>query len=149
MKFSTKARYGLRAMIELAFYYNQGPISVKTIAEHQEISEAYLEQLMSFLTKRNLAKSIRGVQGGYLLAREPSKIKVGDVIRALEGPVVPVECVNREDPIECARYGKCVSRIVWERVRNVMEEALDSLTLQNLKDELMNREQALLEEKSP
>ncbi|MFZ7101860.1 MAG: RrF2 family transcriptional regulator [Peptococcaceae bacterium] len=148
MKLSTKARYGLRAMIELALHYNKGPMSVKTIAENQEISEAYLEQLMSFLTKRNLAKSIRGVQGGYFLAREPSKIKVGDVVRALEGPLVPVECVNREDPVECARYDKCVSRIVWERMRNVMEEVLDSLTLQNLKDELVNREQALIEDKS-
>lgn len=147
MRFSTKARYGLRAMIELSLHYNQGPISVKTIAEHQDISEAYLEQLMSLLTRRGLAKSIRGVQGGYLLAREPAKIKVGDVIKALEGPVVPVECVNREDPIECERYGKCVSRIVWERVRNVMEEALDSLTLQNLKDELLNENQSIIEDK--
>lgn len=140
MKFSTKSRYGLRAMIELALNFNQGPVSVKTIAEHQEISEAYLEQLMSSLTRSGLAKSMRGVQGGYLLARDPSRIKVGDVIRALEGPIVPVECVNREDPLECARYDHCVSRIVWERVRNVVEEALDSLTLQNLKDELTMNE---------
>ena len=136
MKFSTKSRYGLRAMIELAVHYNEGPISVKAIAESQEISEAYLEQLMSVLTRRNLAKSIRGSQGGYLLSRDPAKIKVGDIIRALEGPIVPVECVNREDPIECNRFDKCVSRIVWERVRDVVDEALDSLTLQNLKDEL-------------
>ena len=136
MKFSTKSRYGLRAMIELAVHFNEGPISVKAIAESQEISEAYLEQLMSVLTRRNLAKSIRGSQGGYLLSRDPAKIKVGDIIRALEGPIVPVECVNREDPIECNRFDKCVSRIVWERVRDVVDEALDSLTLQNLKDEL-------------
>lgn len=136
MKFSTRARYGLRAMIELALRYNQGPVSVKTISEQQEISEAYLEQIMSVLTRRGLAKSLRGVQGGYLLARDPSRIKVGDVIEAMEGPVVPVECVSKEDPIECARYGKCVSRIVWERVRDVVEEALDSITLQNLIDEL-------------
>ncbi len=141
MKFSTKSRYGLRAMIELAIRYNQGPVSVKTISEQQEISEAYLEQIMSLLSRSGLAKSIRGVQGGYLLARDPANIKVGDVISALEGPVIPVECVNRQDPIECGRYGECVSRIVWERVRDVVEEALDSLTLQNLKDELMNREQ--------
>lgn len=146
MKFSTKARYGLRAMVELALHYNHGPISVKNIAEHQEISEAYLEHLMSLLTNRGLTKSIRGVQGGYLLARDPSKIKVGDVIRALEGPIVPVDCVNRVDPIECNRYDKCVSKIVWERVRDVMEEVLDSLTLQNLKDELLNGNQSIIED---
>lgn len=145
MKFSTKARYGVRAMIELALHYNEGPISVKAIAESQEISEAYLEQLMSVLTRRNLTKSIRGAQGGYLLARDPAKIKVGDVIRALEGPIVPVECVNREDPIECSRFEKCVSRIIWERVRDVVDNALDSLTLQDLKNELAAREQSLKE----
>jgi Rrf2 family protein len=142
MKFSTKARYGLRAMIELALHYNQGPISVKNIAEHQDLSEAYLEQLMSFLTKSGLAKSIRGVQGGYLLTRAPSNIQIGEIIRALDGPLIPVECVNREDPLICDKYNECVSRIVWERVRNVLEEALDTLTLQNLKDELLNKKQS-------
>lgn len=141
MKFSTKARYGLRAMIELALHYNQGPVSVKIIAENQEISEAYLEQLMSSLTKRNLTKSIRGAQGGYLLSRDPAKIKVGDVIRALEGPIVPVECVNPVDPMECDRFNKCASRIVWERVRDVVDDTLDSMTLQDMKNELLSREQ--------
>jgi len=140
MKFSTKARYGLRAMVELAMNYNQGPLSVKIISERQEISEAYLEQLMSYLTRRGLAKSIRGVQGGYLLAKDPAKIKVGDVIRALEGPIVPVECVNKLDPMECGRADICVSKIVWEKVRDVLEEALDSLTLQDLHDELLKRQ---------
>lgn len=140
MKFSTKSRYGLRAMIELSLNYNQSPVSVKTIAEHQGISEAYLEQIMSALTRRGLAKSIRGVQGGYLLARNPAKIKVGDIIRALEGPIVPVECVNKEDPIECERYENCVSRLVWEKVRDVVDEALDSLTLQDLSNQLPRKE---------
>lgn len=137
MKFSTKSRYALRAMIELALHYNEGPISVKTIAESQQISEAYLEQLMSSLTRSNLAKSIRGAQGGYLLAKDPSKIRVGDVIRAMEGAIVPVECVHPENPIECERFDGCVSRKVWERVRDVVDEALDSLTLQDLKNELL------------
>lgn len=76
-----------------------------------------------------------------MLARDPSKIKVGEVVRALEGPVVPVECVNREYPMECNRSSTCVSRIVWERVRDVIEEALDSLTLQDLKNQLIAMEQ--------
>lgn len=146
MKFSTKARYGLRAMLELALEYKQGaPVSVKNIAERQEISEAYLEQLMSFLTRRGLAKSIRGVQGGYLLAKDPARIKVGDVIRAVEGPIVPVECVNKEDPLDCKRWDKCVSRIVWEKVRDVVDQALDSLTLQDLCDELAKKDSPLHE----
>ena len=145
MKISTKARYGLRAMIELSLHINEGPISVKIIAEHQDISEAYLEQIMAALTRIGLVRSKRGLQGGYLLARNPSKITVGDVVRALEGPVVPVECVNREDPIECVRSDKCVSRIVWERVRDVVDDAHDSLSLQDLKDELFNREINTLE----
>lgn len=139
MKFSTKARYGLRAMVEIALNKNQSPISVKIISERQEISEAYLEQIMSSLTKRGLAKSVRGVQGGYLLAKDPGKIKVGDVIRALEGPIVPVDCVSKQDPMECKRSEFCVSRIVWEKVRDVIDEALDSLTLQDLCNELQNR----------
>lgn len=141
MKFSTKARYGLRAMIELALHYNEGPISVKTIAEDQGISEAYLEQLMSALTRSNLAKSIRGAQGGYLISKDPAKVKVGDIIRALEGPIVPVECINPDAPIDCDRYEECVSKIVWERVRDVMNEVLDSFTLQDLKNELLAKEQ--------
>lgn len=136
MKFSTKARYGLRAMVELALNDNQSPLSVKLISERQEISEAYLEQLMSSLTRRGLAKSVRGVQGGYLLAKDPSKIKVGDVIRALEGPIVPVDCVSKQDPWECKRSDVCVSKIVWTKVRDVLDEALDSLTLQDLCSEL-------------
>lgn len=139
MKFSTKAQYGLRAMIELALHYQRGPITVKNIAEYQEISEAYLEQLMSLLIKQDLVKSLRGAQGGYILAREPAEIKVSEVINALE-PVGPVDCVKRENPAECSRFGQCVSRIVWEKVRNVIEEALDSLTLQDLRNELLSRE---------
>ncbi len=139
MKFSTKARYGLRAMVELALNYNEGPLSVKVISERQELSEAYLEQLMSLLARRGLAKSVRGVQGGYHLAKDPDKIKVGDVIRALEGPIVPVDCVNEQDPLNCKRADICVSRIVWERVRDVLNEALDSLTLQDLCNELNHK----------
>jgi len=124
-------------MIELALHYNEGPVSVKTIAENQGISEAYLEQLMAGLTRSNLAKSVRGAQGGYLLAKDPSMIKVGDVIRAMEGAMVPVECVHPENPFECERYEKCVSKKVWEKVRDVLNDALDSLTLQDLKNELL------------
>lgn len=137
MKFSTKARYGLRAMIELALRNEEDPVSVKSIAECQGISEAYLEQLMAILSRRGLVRSIRGAQGGYLLARDPSTIRVGDVIRALDGPLVPVECVSRENPVNCKRYDYCPTRPVWERVRDVLEESLDSLTLQDLRNQML------------
>lgn len=140
MKFSTKSRYGLRAMIELALHYTEDPISVKTIAEKQGISEAYLERLMSTLARRRLAKSIRGAQGGYLLSRDPAKVKVGEVIRALEGDIVPVDCVNKEDPAECDRFEICVSRIVWGRVQEAVNDTLDSITLQDLVDELSEKD---------
>ncbi|MGI6554964.1 MAG: RrF2 family transcriptional regulator [Bacillota bacterium] len=140
MRFSTKSRYGLRAMIELALHFNkEAPVSVKTIAEEQEISEAYLEHLMSTLARRRLAKSIRGAQGGYLLSKDPAKIKVGDVIRALEGDIVPVDCVNKEDPADCERFENCVSRIVWEKVQDAINDTLDSITLKDLLDELKAR----------
>lgn len=137
MKFSTKARYGLRAMIELALRDQEDPVSVKSIAECQDISEAYLEQLMAILSRRGLVRSIRGAQGGYLLARDPSTIRVGDVIRALDGPLVPVECVSRENPVNCKRYDHCPTRPVWERVRDVLEKSLDSLTLQDLRNQML------------
>lgn len=140
MKFSTKARYGLRAMVELALNYTQGPLSVKAISERQDISEAYLEQLMSSLTRNRLAKSVRGVYGGYLLAKDPATIIVGDIIRALEGPIVPVDCVSRDIPTDCGRADSCVTRIVWKRVRDVIEEALDSLTLEELCKELKQQQ---------
>lgn len=140
MKFSTKARYGLRAVLELALRYGEGPVSVKTISEHQDISEAYLEQLMSGLGKAGLVKSQRGAQGGYLLAATPEKTGVGDVIRALEGPIVPVDCVNRTAPLSCDRAEKCVSRIVWARVRDAVDQVLDSLTLADLVGEVRKKE---------
>lgn len=132
MKFSTKARYGLRAMVELALNYTQGPLSVKTISERQDISEAYLEQLMPSLTRNKLVKSIRGAYGGYLLTKEPSEILVGEIIRSLEGPTAPVSCVSKDEPLDCEKADSCVSRIVWEKVRDVIDEALDSLTLADL-----------------
>ena len=139
MKFSTRARYGLRAMVELALNYDQGLVSVRTISQSQGISEAYLEQIMSNLVKSGLVKSNRGVQGGYTLTREPSGILVGEIIRALEGPIVPVECVSTDFPATCERLEKCVSRLVWQKVKTVLDEALNSLSLEDLRMELVKK----------
>ncbi|MFY9174952.1 MAG: Rrf2 family transcriptional regulator [Peptococcia bacterium] len=140
MKFSTKARYGLRAMVELALNYKNGPLSVKVISERQDISEAYLEQLMAPLTRHKLAKSVRGAYGGYLLTKEPNKIIVGDIIRALEGPIAPVDCVSKDEPRDCQRADSCVTKLVWEKVRDAVEDALDNLTLEDLCQNLTSQD---------
>ncbi len=135
MKLSTKGEYGLRAMFDLAQRHGSGPISLKSVAARQEISEHYLEQLIAVLRKVGLVKSVRGAQGGYMLGREPENIKVGDIIRALEGPIAPMDCVNEEDPEECSRSGSCITRNIWRKVRDSISEVLDSITLQDMCDE--------------
>ncbi|MBO8169747.1 MAG: Rrf2 family transcriptional regulator [Thermoanaerobacteraceae bacterium] len=135
MKLSTKGEYGLRAMFDLAQRYGTGPVSLKSIAARQEISEHYLEQLIAVLRKAGLVKSVRGAQGGYMLAREPEEIKVGEIIRALEGPIAPMECVSEEDPEECHRSESCITRKIWRRVRDSISEVLDAITLQDMCDE--------------
>ncbi|MGC7873673.1 RrF2 family transcriptional regulator [Desulfosporosinus sp. SYSU MS00001] len=132
MKLSTKGRYGVRAMFDLAQHMGEGPVSLKSISERQGISEHYLEQLIAGLRKAGLVKSVRGAQGGYLLGREPDKIKVGDIIRVLEGPIAPTECVSEEDPECCTKAEYCITRTIWERVRDSIAEVLDSITLETM-----------------
>lgn len=132
MKLSTKGEYGLRAMFDLAQRYGEGPISLKSIAERQDISEHYLEQLVAGLRKAGLVKSVRGAQGGYTLAREPAEIKVGDIIRVLEGPIAPMDCVSEEENELCERAGTCITRGIWEKVRDSITEVLDSITLEDM-----------------
>ncbi|MCG9969631.1 Rrf2 family transcriptional regulator [Pelotomaculum terephthalicicum JT] len=133
MKFSTRARYGLRAMVDLAQNYAPNePIPLIRVAEREEISEGYLEQLVTFLRKGGLVRSVRGAQGGYLLTREPSRITVGEVIRCLEGPLGPTGCVSEDDPESCVRAETCATRIIWERIRESIAHVLDSTTLEDL-----------------
>ncbi len=135
MKLSTKGRYGLRAMLDMALCEEEGPIASHTIAQRQEISERYLEQLLIPLKQAGLVKSIRGSQGGYILGRAPKDISVGDIIRVLEGPLAPVDCVNELNPDECKRADSCVTRLIWERVRDSIAEILDSYSLEDLVNE--------------
>lgn len=132
MRLSTRGHYGLKAMFDLAQNYGSGPISLKTVAERQNLSDHYLEQLIAMLKKSGLVKSMRGAQGGYVLAREPSEIKVGDVIRALEGPIAPVYCVSEKDPGICDEADYCITRTVWARVRDGLAELLDSISLADM-----------------
>lgn len=133
MKLSTKGRYGMRAMLALARRYGEGPIPLKEVAEIESLSEAYLEQLVSELRKAGLVRSVRGAQGGYLLARKPSSITAGDIIRVLEGPIGPVHCVVElpgADICNCAE--SCVERLLWQRLRDSMAQVLDSISLADL-----------------
>ena len=113
MNISTKGRYGLRAVLDLATNYGDRPIVLSTIAERQDISEGYLEQLMGPLKKAGIIASARGAQGGYYLARDPKEIYVGEVFRALEGPLALVACISEENTEECERKDYCGSAFIW------------------------------------
>jgi Rrf2 family cysteine metabolism transcriptional repressor len=122
-------------MLDMAMDQSDGPITLNSISERQGVSIGYLEQLMVPLKKEGLIRSVRGAQGGYLLARDPEDITVGDIIRALEGPIAPVACVSEDYPEECDRAEGCVTRLVWAKVRDSIVEVLDSLTLYALVEE--------------
>lgn len=135
MRLSTKGGYGVRAMFDLAQHYGEGPIPLKSVAQRQEISEHYLEQLIANLRKAGLVKSIRGAQGGYMLARKPEEIRIGDIIRVLEGPIAPVDCVSEEDPESCTRAESCIAKGIWEKVRDSITQVLDDITLLDMCEE--------------
>lgn len=137
MKLSTKGRYGLKAMFELALHYGEGPLALRSIAESQDISEHYLEQLIAVLRKNGLAISVRGAQGGYLLSDNPKNITVGDVIRALEGDIAPSECVLDENTGKCIKEDYCVTKNVWIKIRNSINDVIDSITLQDMVDDFI------------
>jgi len=122
----------MRAVLELAENYGKGPIQLKIIAQHQEISAKYLEQLMTILKSAGIVNSVRGSKGGYMLAKAPMQIKLSDVFYCLEGPVVTVECVDNES--YCTRTNDCVARQIWAEVQKAVIGVLQSKTLQNLVD---------------
>ena len=134
VKISTKGRYGVAAMYDLAMNYGQGPISLKSIAQRQKISENYLEQLMSTLRKAGYVKSIRGAQGGYTLSKTPAQISVGDIIRVMEGPIALVDCLlaHSNDLDCCERADICVTRDVWAKVCDSISAVVDSISLADL-----------------
>ena len=133
MKLSTRGRYGIHAMYDLAKHYGDGPQSIKLIAERQGIPEAYLEQLIAILRKEQLVISNRGAQGGYRLSREPKDMTVGDVLRALEGGLNLVDCLLEED--SCGKTCACPSRVVWMKIRDGLNSIVDGITLQDMIDE--------------
>jgi Rrf2 family protein len=132
MKISAKEQNGLRAMIELASRYGQGPVPLNAVAEAQGLSEDYLEQVIPDLRDAGLLHSTRGVKGGYELAHAPQAITVGQVLRALDGEILPVQCVSEERQECCDRHPQCGARTVWETIHARLIEALDGMTLADL-----------------
>ena len=133
MKLSTRGEYGVRVMLELAACHGTGPVPLAQIARNEDISLAYLEQLISVLRKQGMVESVRGAKGGYVLAQPPDRVRVGDIVRVLEGPIEPVMCVAQgEGSPACERQTQCAARAVWERLRDSMVETLDSVTLADL-----------------
>ncbi len=135
MKMSTKGKYGLRAVIDLAQHSESNPISITSIAQRQGISERYLEQLMSKLKKAEIVKSIRGANGGYTLNKAAEDISVGEILRALEGNIEPVDCSGIQSEEGCQSACGCVSKIVWQRINDSVNQAVDEISLSNLLDE--------------
>lgn len=135
MKLSTRGRYGLKAMFQLALYFGEGPIPLKQIADKQNLSESYLEQLFSVLRKEGLISSVRGAQGGYMLSNEPKHITVGQILRCLEGDMAPSDCVMETDGFQCSREDECVTKLVWMKIKDSVDEVIDSITLQDMIDD--------------
>lgn len=135
MKLSTRGKYGIKALFELALQGRDQPVPLRVIAERQGLSCSYLEQLIGVLKRAGLVRSVRGAHGGYVLAQSPDKVTVGDVIRALEGPIGPCECATEgvsEPAQHCGRPEQCVARGVWEKIRDTVVEVLDAITLEDL-----------------
>ena len=130
MKLSTRARYGIHAMYDLALMGNDKPQPLKAICERQAIPEAYLEQLMLVLRKEKLVQSVRGAQGGYTLAKAPGEITVGMILRALEGDLCVTDCLKFED--SCNKAEGCHTRMVVQKVHDGVNAIVDGITLQDM-----------------
>lgn len=141
MKLSTKGRYGVRLMVDLAVHYGEGPILLKDIAERQSISEKYLWQLIPPLKNVGLITSFRGAHGGYTLARPPQEITVKDIVVTVEGPLSLVDCVS--DPEACDRVETCVTRNLWQEISEKMLAILNSYTLETLAQQQRSQSGAL------
>ena len=137
MRVSARELYGLRAMSEFARHFGRGPLSLAEVARSQGISRAYLEQIAIDLRRAGLLRSRRGAQGGYYLAQAPEKTTAGDVIRALEGSILPIRCVAGDGESLCSCEEDCSARGIWEQVYDRLVETLDAITLADLGQERM------------
>lgn len=132
MKISTKGRYALRLMLDLAQYSSETEyVSIKKISKRQDISEKYLEQIVAQLSRAGFVKSTRGAQGGYCLAREPQTYTVGMILRLIEGNLSSVSCLE-DNPNKCRRCNNCVTLEVWQQINDAVDNVIDNITLQDL-----------------
>lgn len=141
MKLSTKGRYGLRAMIDVAIHSKEHKVSIKSISERQGISENYLERIIAMLKKGGYVKSTRGSRGGYVLTAKAEDISVGDILRALEGDLSPVDCTLTNKDKVCLEADSCVTKIVWKRISDSINEVVNNISLQELVEEQLSIEQ--------
>jgi len=130
MKLSTKGRYSIRAMIDLALHPDEGPILIRDIAKRQRISEQYLEQLFIPLRVAGLVQGIKGAHGGFILIKPPAEIRLSEIIRATEGSIAPVNCVD--EPRLCLQSSTCPTRYIWAKIKRAIDKVLESTTLQDL-----------------
>ena len=133
MKISTKGRYAIRLMLDLALDTSGKPVSLNDIASRQQISEKYLEQIISVLNKAGYVKSIRGPQGGYQLVKKPEEYTVGMILRTTEGDLAPVSCVG-SGSVECDRADGCVTVRIWQKINDAVDNVVDNITLEDLVD---------------
>lgn len=131
MKISTKGRYALRLMLDIALNDAKTPVRIKDIAERQQISDKYLEQIVSSLNKAGFVKSLRGLQGGYRLTKKPEEYTVGMILRLIEGSLAPVACLD-DDINNCTRADRCPTLILWEKLYDAISEVVDNITLADL-----------------
>ena len=139
MKISTKGRYALRLMIDLAQHDAAGYIPLRDISKRQEISAKYLEQIVTILCRAGYVKSVRGAQGGYLLSRDPSQYTVGQILRLTEGNLAPVACLEDEEN-HCGRSGCCATLKVWQKLNDAISDVVDHVTLADLVEEQISFE---------
>ncbi|WP_113676128.1 RrF2 family transcriptional regulator [Vallitalea guaymasensis] len=132
MKLSTRGRYGLRAMVDLVVNSKETNISLKSISERQGISMNYLEQIISVLKKSGYVKSVRGAKGGYSLAKSPKDISVGDILRALEGDLNPVDCALVNEDKQCDEADCCITKVVWKKISDSINDVVNNISLQDL-----------------
>lgn len=139
MLISTRGRYGLRSLVDLVVNAGDNPIPLREIAERQGISESYLEQVFAILRKAGLITAVRGSYGGYTLARPASEITIKEILSALEGSLVPVDCVTNEQRSQCRRKNSCITHSFWKELDVKISELLSSTTLQDIVNKNENR----------
>lgn len=141
MSFSARSRYGTRALMELALQGDAGPVSLETLARNQGMPSRYLSKIAQDLKRAGLVRSVRGAHGGYIMTRDPADIEIMDIVRAMDGSVALVACVD--DPAVCERGEGCVTRELWGRVNEAMQDVLKSATLKDLVDKERARRRAI------